>query len=381
MCFQVSTRVTLEAACLPTCALLILGMAYFRYPEPSFPSSPLDPMGDAMSWIRGLRSVHLTKQLLAERHGHLQPYLNDAARSIASHSSSALDLLDQAIGGPRWQSFLPLYYAMLHLAKVVAIFAGSLSSVHAQREHGASWTGIHRRSHDLMTDHITLQEKGALALFYRTLTGSPWPSSGQKDRTGKWISTKKRKIDLRFVYPTISSIEYEYAAAYGRPTMLDRLAVEIAHSGTDKNNSNTWRVVAKFEEPVTRKHHLTNGMSRKSDKMTFTTKALRAPTASEARINFRRQIRWHLLHHTLYGGNVTTYTPASANNIQMPQEFSILLVFFHLGNVVRYDPERLSRIVDSKACSMIDAARRHAVLDYMLAIWSFITQRTVLLHR
>jgi len=262
------------------------------------------------------------------------------------------------------------------LAKVAIVFDGGLASLAAQRTHGASWSGITRRSQDLLTDHVTLHEKGSLALFYTTITGDAWPSSPQKTKAGGWISSKKQKVELKLVYPSIYSIGYEFCEAYGRECDLDRVAVRLARVG----NAEKWRVLTSFSgSNVAGSHHFTVGMTKSANASLYQSKPVSAKTPEEARQKMESKFRWHLLHHVVGPGGVETYTSRKRGNIQMPQEFAILLAFFHLGNVVRYDPERLGRLVDSRACSMIDAARRHAVLDYVLAIWSFVKRRTVLI--
>jgi hypothetical protein len=71
------------------------------------------------------------------------------------------------------------------------------------------------------------------------------------------------------------------------------------------------------------------------------------------------------------------FTPVTRSKVPFPEEFPILLALFHLGNVVRYDPERLDKILDSKACSVVETLRRHATLTFLLAIWSHFSQAEI----
>ena len=68
-----------------------------------------------------------------------------------------------------------------------------------------------------------------------------------------------------------------------------------------------------------------------------------------------------------------TLTP-SDGRLVIPQELAVLLAFFHLSNVVRYDPERLARLYDSRAVPVLEALRRHGLLTYLTTLWSFLTQ-------
>jgi hypothetical protein len=69
----------------------------------------------------------------------------------------------------------------------------------------------------------------------------------------------------------------------------------------------------------------------------------------------------------------TTYIQNST--LPLPEEFASALVFFHLSSVCRYNPELLEKIMRSECWPMLLAARRHALFDFLLKTWSFITQK------
>ena len=152
-----------------------------RYSAVDVVTTRLEPLQDALQWLRGLRSEGFTKDLLTSTHGMAAKDARLAAKAIAAHSSVALDLLEQGLGAPPESSYLPLYYAFLDLAKIVVIASGRLSSLDAQRSHGVAWTAARTQSAGLLTDHITLHGTGAIPLFYKALTGSIWPKTVRKE--------------------------------------------------------------------------------------------------------------------------------------------------------------------------------------------------------
>ena len=92
-------------------------MQVFRYKQPQYCSTSLNPLEDCASWFRGLRSHDYTADILRTRHGITDAEkIQNCTKAIASHAESAMDLLDQAFTGTPRTSYLPLYYSMLNLA-------------------------------------------------------------------------------------------------------------------------------------------------------------------------------------------------------------------------------------------------------------------------
>jgi len=345
-----------------------------RYPTKDFCLTKLDPLEDCAAWIRGLRSTAYTAGVLQHKHGFTDANeICASSRAIAAHAESAVEFLDQAFSGSARVSYLPIYYAMLNLAKVAVIFGGKLSELQKQRLHGAEWSGIRYSSRDLFTDHITLHEQGAIPLFYKTLVGHMWPKTAQKDKNGNWASTCSRKILLRDLYPFINGISFEYGRTYGKRARLVQVDVH-----PQAVNSGLWRLEVEFPEgnPPTgaqkRQFKILSGLKFEGNK--YVTASVPATNADEVHSKFRASFRWFLIYVEAYVYTCATYTPQSNSNFLLPEEIPILLVFFHLANVVRYDPERLARLFDSEACGMLEVLRKHGTLDFLLAVWSFFMQ-------
>jgi hypothetical protein len=353
-----------------------------RYPELSECWTKLDPLEDVTAWFRGLRSHDFTTDLLRTKHGFVSSEkTRDCGKAISAHAESAVELLEQAFSGSPRISYLSLYYAMLDLAKVVILCKGRLSDLRAHRSHGLAWTGISRVSQDLLTDHITLQEHGAFGLFYDCLAGQMWPKTAQKDKSGDWISTYKRQILLRDVYPYIRSIGFEYTNTYGEASRFEHVQIDI-----DETRPGAWRAVVQFPGAIDvgrtinrKRFKILSGLS--TDGSAYVTRTVSAADRETARNLLAHDLRWFLLSPSVVSGRSYTLTPYSSSSFLMPEEIPTLLAFFHLGSVVRYDPERLSRLFDSRACGMLETLRRHGTYDYLLATWSFVTQTQVAVHR
>jgi len=350
-----------------------------RYETKSICSTKLDPLEDCTAWIRGLRSADYTSDLLRQKHRFVDAdKIRNSTRAIAAHAESSVDLFEQAFSGAPRASYLPIYYAMLNLAKIAVICSGSLNQLHNQRLHGAQWSGIRRASQDLLTDHITVHERGAIALFYKALVGHMWPKSGQKNTAGNWISTYKRRIYLRAIYPFINSVSFEYGDIYGENTYLVQIDVQARKVSTDR-----WRLEVEFPKgnPPTgsskQQFKILTGLTLDGNRYISTT--VGGTNAAEARVAFADRFRWYLIYTEAYPQGLMTFTPRSNSNFLLPKEIPILLAFFHLSNVVRYDPERLERLFDSRACGMLEVLRRHATYDFLVAMWSFFVQSQVAL--
>jgi len=144
----------------------------YRYQEVVSVFTPMDPMADITSWVRGLRSIQYTASLLEEVHKIPTSKVASSAKYVSAHSLHATEFLEQAYSGPYELSYLPIYYALLNLFKAMIAASGGLSNLNQQRHHGASWSGINRNTHDLKNDSIKLMAEGTIPLLYRTLTGT-----------------------------------------------------------------------------------------------------------------------------------------------------------------------------------------------------------------
>lgn len=327
--------------------------------------TPLDPLEDMASMICGVRSIGYTSDLLRVIHGMSDSEeIGNCAKSISHYVEGALGLMDQAYSGPPEVSFLPLYYMINGLSKVYIVLAGRRAQLleKENRYHGASWT--RKNSRKLFTEEVTLCKGGVLPLFYKALTGSKWNFNGKKLRVGDF-------------YPCIHGISLEYALTEGKSPAFQAIRASI-----EECSSQRFRVVLVLgESDHPRKGNprylkILEGFQRDpKEREKFVGKAITAPTESEARPLVLKDVKRHLLYElSSRQGPPVCHTVLSSSDLLLPEELPIWMAFFHLSNVVRYSPEFLYQVRDSKSWPMLLALRKHAVLRFLVLFYSYLHQ-------
>ncbi len=73
----------------------------------------------------------------------------------------------------------------------------------------------------------------------------------------------------------------------------------------------------------------------------------------------------------LDGGTLSwlSCTPISSTDYIFSEEMCIMLAYFHLSNVVRYSPEHLHKLMDSKYWSVMLGLRKHGYLTFLKLMW------------
>lgn len=346
--------------------LPIMSTDVLRYETISGVSSALDPVDDALDWIAGLRSTQYTSDLLRKKHGFVSSQdVRSAAATVAAHTAAAAGLIEQARSGPTALSFLPLYYAILSLSKICVAIGPQRAFIGVHRHHGASYNPLQKSSRDLRTETITLQPKGVLGLFYTTLTGEPWYRAA-------------RAMHMAAVMPFITSVGFEHNLAFGSPPKLARVHVGIEG---DAGSRYQLTVAAPLQPPIwngrLRELRAFRGLKQDSkDSNEYRSPSVTANSASEAR---RQLIGRHLRPSLLYDphegnfvGSVGCLTPVCSRHLLLPEELPIWLTFFHMSNIVRYKPEFLAKLSDSRSWPFLLAIRRHGLLRFLLLFLSFM---------
>jgi len=107
---------------------------------------------------------------------------------------------------------------------------------------------------------------------------------------------------------------------------------------------------------------------------------LRSYLLYDSSITIQMPIKVGTFHGTTDTGFITTSTPVSGSNLLLPEEFPIILAFFHLSNVVRYAPDRLERLFDSQAAGMLETLIRQGSYRFLELFWNFMKKKTHLLR-
>jgi hypothetical protein len=366
-----------------------------RYPNFERVFTRLDPFEDLLTWVHALKSNDYTCDLLKQIHNVPNHKIKRASSSITSHVTRVVEFIDQAYSGPKEISYLPIYYALLNLAKVMIITGGRINDLEQQRRHGANWSGIDRNVTDLKNDEIRLWGQGTIPLLYQVLTGSMWPKTRRKNKNGRWINTLDRRIKLSEIYPYISSIAFEYSHIYGLTEALSNIIVYF-----EQPNQDISRIVVTFagNKPTSsdrRRYKILKGFNEENDLYSLSEKT--SNLGSKPFESLRNQLRLFLLYDTRSNVNLqvqvnkfkgnsfseftATYTPICGSNLLLPEEFPILLAFFHLSNVVRYKPNRLLKLFDSKASIILESLIKQGTFRFLELFWSFMNNKTYIISK
>lgn len=341
-------------------------MTILRYDKTVQVVTTLNPIEDLVNWISGLRSAGYTGDIVRSIHavGSTGRKIKKEAERISQLAMNAVGFLEQAYSGPADVSFLPLYYAVLNLSKAYIVFSGKKAVLDVQRRHGASYNPSAKASHDLLTERVSLWPQGALPLFYETLTGHDW-------------SKVSKTLKMRDVYPYVPRVTHEFGVAYRQPHGLVSIHVEVENLEDNKYRL-SGKVGPSKNANVGNKRHLKilRDFRRHSgdDPKRFVGKSVGAQTEEEAKATLLQDFRRHLIYLSRAGREIYPLTPICNMNLQMAEEIPIWLALFHLSSVVRYNPEFLARLGDSRSWPLLLALRRHSVLQFLTLFWSFVNQ-------
>lgn len=326
-----------------------------RYPNVREIASNLSPLDDAVALIRAFASAEYLSDVLIRTRSLSEAAATTRVRSVVPHVRTALDLLDQAFAGPPDVAFLPLYYALLNLAKVYILLGPHHAELPQNRWHGATYDGHAKDSHGLLTEEIVLKRRGAIPLFYQTITGTS--------------ISRELRVQMADVYPYVRDVSAEYYLASGEHCRVEPIAMGIENVGGE------FRAVVAMRPTVAVKSteiKLLVGFKKDTARPnTFVAKGLSATSTDFQGIT--EKVRRFLL----YLGRHNYFTPISSRRLLLPEEFPILLALFHMSNVVRYKPEFLARLRDSRFWPMLTTAQRHCVLKFLVLTWSYVHQETL----
>jgi len=337
-------------------------MNVLRYDTISVISSNLDPIEDLLNFITTLKSLGFTTDLLRNVHGFTDiSEIKKTAKQISLHVDNAISLANQGFDGPSQTSFLPLYYSTLNLAKVYILLKGKRVDLESNRWHGAKYSEIEMKK-NFLNERITISANGTIPLFYKCLFDD--------------TISKKISICLDDLYSCISTISAEYS------TITNKGNAELLH-------------VASIERDDNNGHFLKIRVINSSDILT-PPKAKSIKAYPDIRIikgdkefhyesnrfigdfeNISNQIKLSIKRNLIsdsyqsnhFGSSWYSRTPISDNKYVFNEELCIMLAYFHLSNVVRYNPEHLYKLMDSRYWALLLGLRKHGYLKFIKHIW------------
>jgi hypothetical protein len=317
----------------------------------------LDPFTDVVDWLRYLTAEDYVTNVLVHTHSLSAAEAKARCRKIMPHIKDALAFIEQTVAAPNEASFVPTYYAMLNLAKVIILVGPKHAELPAHRWHGATYEVNAKDSQSILTEEIILKRGGALALFYETLVGKSWPTD--------------RRVRMSELYPYLSDVAHEYGVATGLKTKLVSLSFKAVNAPRKRI-----RVVITAhsnDKIVPRAIPSAKGLKiLEADKNTFITKKSFKGVSWDIIFDslFDRRFVFHPLDEKF------TRMPIGCGGFRFTEDLPIILVFFHLSSVARYKPEFLYSIMESRMWPVITTARRHCLYKFLLLFWAHFHRKT-----
>lgn len=348
-----------------------------RYDSIKTVSSKLDPIEDILNWVAGLRSNGYVSDLLKDIHEfNVSDEIKIASRAITAHAENTVNLFEQGFSSPKDVSFLPLYYAMLNLAKVQIIFFGKYNLLKAQRSHGASYNPNIKISKNILNEKIKLWKNGTIPLYYYSITKEKLIKSGES-----------LIFKLSDIYPYIQSVSHEYDILYNHKYSF--LPIEIELDGNDKKG---YRLVTRFPQSMDKRKVKVLANFRKEPDIKRTKKGRIINATGESvyktklvrcnKVEYLKKtnsiLRRDLLYFTILRDNKhIVMTPISSSKVIFPEELAVILAFFHMSNIVRYNPEMLEQLKDTKAWTLLLSLIRHGTFSFLEQSWSNIKKEDI----
>jgi hypothetical protein len=335
----------------------------FRFDNYAIVKTHCDPKIDLLSWFSGLRSKGYTADLLRSVHNfHNAREIQICSKAIASHAEHAVELIKQGIIGSPEISFLSLYYGTLDIAKICIICNQMRSELLNQRTHGASCQFPSKRFPDFMKANIAIKTSGAIPLFYKSLT--------QKELASREVRIQNSEI-LQF----IRMVGHEMNEIYQVENNYTPVRCYL------EENSTNISLVVKFlgEHPfsiLTTKAFL--GFQKTDNLRCFQTRQYSVNDITANAIIQKHLKRWLLIYDMDSNNNPVNLTINCRRRFVFPEEFAILLILFYLSNIVRYHPEYLNFLRDSRAWTLISVLQNHSLFSYLNTCWSIVKKKGIL---
>jgi YaaC-like Protein len=337
-----------------------------RYAEIEGIVSPLDPLKDVLILLEYLTSRDYLVSMLQARHGLTEGDAAKRAKIIIPHVRAGFAFIEQSLATSADLSFLPAYYGILNFLKVYILVGRYHADLPNHRWHGASYPVGKKDSRNILTEYIDIKKGGAIPLFYKTITGQV---------------LKPMSVRMSEIYPYVMGVTVEYALATGRQPNVRTMRIEgIVRDEKSKNmvlGAKLLRVAGDARVYKPRDFRVLVRFRRDEDeKDLFLGRTVRRSVGSDD-IVYRGQFRPLFVYSYIDRGADGRFiiTPIGTQRWIPFEELPIVLLFFHIGSVVRYKPDLMSRIRDSRYWPILASARQHCVLRFLILCWSYIHNR------
>jgi len=334
----------------------------FRYPAVYGINTALDPFDDVLVLIESLTSSEYLIDTIKTAHGLSTTDARARSRKIIPHIRTALGFIQQSLSGPDRLAFLPIYYGLLNFAKVYVLLSSHHAQLEKNRLHGAHYPGHKKDSQTLLTEEIILRPTGTIPLFYSVLTGH---------RISRDI-----RIRMSDVFRFVVDIGAEYRLATSQSLSVAHVQFQFVPVGSIYSPLVSVRAFSGVMNISLRDLKLLRNFTSEPGRVDSFRSAsfVASPSGLE---QFRERLRPFLLYSVPQGH----VTPICSKHLLLPEELPLLLMFYHLSNVVRYKPEFLARVSDSRYWPMLLAAKRHSLFKFLVLTWSFVHQQSLVIGR
>lgn len=343
-------------------------MEIFRYENKESIGTELDPIEDLLNIISFLRSKEFTSDFLREKHFFTDSKkIKATTKLISLQTETALGLAEQAFEGPSQISFLPLYYSTQSLAKIFILMKGMGDELEKNKRHGAAYKES-EMSRKFLNENIFLYKKGTIPLFYKSLSSLEIPSSGIK-------------VCLKDLYGNISAIAAEYNAINksGGNMLYHNCSIIRDDAEGHFMQVNILPNTLIGDMPSAKLLSAYKGLSPLKDKsgkkvLSYRGKRVKGDFESVCQL-LRKNVRQDLISNSSqpFVGWYSSI-PLTGKKHAFSEELCVLLAFFHLSNVVRYNPEHLYKLMDSRYWPIMVGLRKHGYLRYLKLMWGNYNQ-------
>lgn len=339
-----------------------MGNQIHRHQETKVIFTDLDPIEDLMILISSLKSSGFTSDLLNETHKFTDvSEIDKTAKLITLHISNAIGLAEQAFEGPAETSFLPLYYSTLNLSKVFLLTKGKRIELEKNRWHGATYDPTELKK-DFLEEKISIKQDGSIPLIYNEIS---------KNKIGK----KGLNLSLNEVYSNILGVSAEYSTITKLPTGMMGVQIKFIRNNeqghfikiicTDKRSE--------LPSPDLLKAFSELKLVKKKNGKKYYESVNVTGDFEEVKNNLIGKINRHLISDTFVRYSPwqewISFIPVTNRNRVFNEELCIMLAYFHLSNIVRYNPEHLYKLVDSKYWPIMLSLRKHGFLQFQKLMW------------
>lgn len=333
-----------------------------RYDSENVIYSQLNPIEDVLNLISNLRSREFTQDLLKETHDITDSDLiHKSSEIISKYVEAVIGFADQGLSGDGKYSFLPLYYSLLNLVKIHFLVQGKLEVIMNNRHHGASYNSDDK-GWNYLNDTICINKGGILSVMFKELNPS------QK-------INRQIRLTIDDLYQSIPYTSAEYGLATKQDVKL------FAHQVFKRKRDNgdfyleftpyhgSFPIQYRYDNMIPAYPGLSPAFINK--KLT-----LRSDSVSTLDHLFPYEVLFskiqrHLVSDYYLGPEEgwVSYTPYQNKDYVFNEEFSTLCAFFHLSSIVRYNPEKLSMLLDSRYAPIVMGLRKHGFYGMLKLYW------------